>query len=116
MLLSSEAGGETAYDVAERSETAEQAFGAGLVSAGVQLAMNKMKVGNLKNITDAKEALTVKGMLKVTASNMGKQAELQGIQGLVTSYTDNISDGLIMGNKSKMSAYIKELQSQETHR
>jgi hypothetical protein len=110
-LMSSQAGGETAYNVAQRGGTAEQALGAGVISAGVQLVLNKMTVGNLKNIVNATDAGTVKGILKLTAANMGKQAELQGIQGVVTSYADNISDELIMENKSKMKAYMHDLEA-----
>ena len=107
-IMASESAGDAAYSVAERGGTAAQAAVSGLVTGTVQYAVGKIPLGTFNEIANATKAATVKSVL----NDYGKQYLTLSEMNVLSLYADNITDAMVMGNKSSMNALAKQLEAQ----
>ncbi len=107
-IMSSEAAGDAAYSVAERGGTAAQATTSGVIVGGMQYLLGKMPIGKLNEIKNATSAITVKSVL----NDYGKQYLPLATMNVMSVYANNLTDQMVMGNKSAINEYIKRIEAQ----
>jgi len=107
-IIASESAGDAAYSVAGRGGTAAQATISGLVTGTVQYALAKMPLCNIRNIAESDSATTVKSLL----SDYGKQYLSLSEMNVLSLYANNLTDSIVMGNKSAMNEYARQLKAQ----
>ncbi len=110
-LLSSSAGGQMSYSVAKRGGSATQALEMGVVAAAAEYVTEKMSFDSLLKIYKAGGA-GYKTAFRQTLANIAQQAGTEGLEEMTSQYIDNIGDEIVMGDKSQMNTYMKQLEAQ----
>lgn len=106
-MAMSSAGGSTA-EALDRGATPGQAFALGTASGLTEAATEKLPLDNLFRL--AKEG-GGKG-LKAAAIDMLKQMGTEATEEAISEVAGNLADAIVMGDKSELNAYIRELQAE----
>lgn len=110
-LMASGAGGQTAYEVLKRDGSTGQALASGFVAAGIEYITERISLKSLLSLSRA-GSIGYKNAFQAAAANIAKQSGTEAFEELTAEYLNTISDEVIMGNKSKMQTYIKQLEAE----
>lgn len=104
--MSASAAGQGAHDSLERGGSTGQAFELGFTNALIEAATEKLPIDNLFNLA-RKSPKTFKEAL----INIGKQMGIEASEESVSEIAGNVSDMLIMGDKSQYEQYKQDLMN-----
>lgn len=105
--MSMSAAGSSTAEALDRGATPGQAFALGTASGLTEAATEKLPLDNLFRL--AKEG-GGKG-LKAAAIDMLKQMGTEATEEAISEVAGNLTDAIVMGDKSELNAYIRELQA-----
>ncbi len=106
-IMSSNAAAEAAYDATKRGASAGQALASGIASGAAEYFAERLPIENLFKI-----AKMPKSGFKKYAAEIAKQAHLEGSEEFITQIINNISDSLIMGEKSNYNMRVLQYVGQ----
>lgn len=107
LLAGTSAAGSTTQDALSRGATPEQALGLSTAAGLIEFATEKIPTDKFFDL--------LKGGSKPLSAAMTdilKQAGIEGTEELVSEYANRAVDNIVMGDKSEMEQYIKELMAQ----
>lgn len=105
--MSMSAAGSSTAEALDRGATPGQAFALGTASGLTEAATEKLPLENLFRL--AKEG-GGKG-LKAAAIDMLKQMGTEATAEAISEAAGNLADAIVMGDKSELNAYVRELQA-----
>ena len=105
------AGGQTAKDILDRGGDNKQAVLAGFDSGAIEYITGKLPLDGLMNIVKTGGNSAVKRGVRYVLTELGKQAGTEFGEEAIAEIAGNISDSLIMSDKSEYNAYVKELMN-----
>lgn len=105
--MSMSAAGSSTAEALDRGATPGQAFALGTASGLTEAATEKLPLDNLFRL--AKEG-GGKG-LKAAAIDMLKQMGTEATEEAISEVAGNLADAIVMGDKSELNAYVRELQA-----
>lgn len=107
-IVSSQSAGDAAYSVAQRGGTSQQAATSAILTGVTQYTLARIPLNNLNKIANADSATTVRSVLQ----DYGKQFLTQSEMNVLSLYANNITDGILMRNRSAMNERISNLETQ----